>query len=403
MAQAETNPKTKSINTGFKGEQIRMTSKNTTKESMTIIDLFSGCGGLSQGFKDAGFEIVFANDVDENCAMTYRYNHCNHGAKTPFYQGDIRQLDNEALLKLVKRKTVDGVIGGPPCQGFSLAGKRRPNDPRNHLVYEFMRVVELFKPKFFLMENVPGLLSMDEGKTYEKIIAEFGRIGYRINTENNILDSSYFGVPQTRKRLFILGFREDFNKQPTLPSMVSTKKISVWEAISDLPQIKAGEGEETQKYIKKAITPYEKWARVKSREVHNHVAMKHTGRILNRFSATKSGEGVEDVMHLHPIMRREGRKSHKVFSQNHNRLFPDKPSPTVAAGFKINFIHPYLDRSLTAREGARLQSFRDTFIFFGKRTRMSWEKGLEQYEQIGNAVPPLLAEAVAKHIKKSLF
>lgn len=369
---------------------------------MTIIDLFSGCGGLSQGFKDAGFEIVFANDIDENCAMTYRYNHCNHGSKIPFYQGDIRLLDNKTLLKLVKRKTVDGVIGGPPCQGFSLAGKRMSNDPRNHLVYEFMRVVELFKPKFFLMENVPGLLSMDEGKTYTKIISEFGKIGYVLNTDNNILNASDFGVPQIRKRLFILGFREDYKKQPTLPKNILNNKITVWEAINDLPQIGAGEGEETQKYNRKPTTKYTKWARKGSRELHNHVSMKHTDRILRRFGATKEGEGVEDVMHLHPVMVREGRTSHKVFSQNHNRLFPDKPAPTVAAGFKINFIHPYLNRSLTAREGARLQSFRDTFLFFGKRTRMSWEKGLEQYEQIGNAVPPLLAEAVAKHIKKYL-
>ena len=137
-------------------------------KNMKIIDLFSGCGGMSQGFKDEGFEVVLANDVDENCAITYRFNHCNHGANIPFHTGDIRKLSDKELKKIIGKQKIDGVIGGPPCQGFSLAGKRDKNDPRNHLVYEFMRVVELFKPKFFLMENVTGLLSMDEGKTYKK-------------------------------------------------------------------------------------------------------------------------------------------------------------------------------------------------------------------------------------------
>lgn len=379
------------------------TTKGNVK--LKVIDLFSGCGGLTQGFKDAGFSTVFGCDIDDNCAMTYRANHCNHGANIPFYTGDIRKLTNEQLTQLVPYKRIDGVIGGPPCQGFSLAGKRQTNDPRNYLVYEFMRVVELYNPKFFLMENVPGLKSMDEGKTYEKIIKEFSQIGdgYILNTDNNILDSSNFGIPQIRKRLFILGYRKDFNMQPTLPKPKTKKEISVWEAIGDLPPLQAGEGSETQPYTQETFTPYQRWARNGCQELNNHVAMKHTDRILSRFEAIKEGEGVSDVVDEHPVKIREGRDSHKLFSQNHNRLYADKPSPTIPAGFKINFIHPKLNRSLTAREGARLQSFRDSFIFYGKRTRMSWEKGLEQYEQIGNAVPPLLAQAIAEHIKKCLL
>lgn len=365
-----------------------------------IIDLFSGCGGLSQGFKDAGFKIAFANDIDANCAKTYVYNHCNHGGKIPFHQGDIRTIKNEQIKKLIGNKKITGVIGGPPCQGFSIAGKRLPNDPRNHLVYKFMQVVEGFQPDFFLMENVTGLMSMDGGKTIKKLIDEFSKMEYRINVKNMVIDASNFGVPQIRKRVFILGLNPNYQREPTLPKPSKKKKVSVNQAISDLPPVKAGEGEEEMKYTRKAKTAYQKWARNGGDILYNHVAMKHTDRIIDRFKATEQGQGIKDVASMHPVAVRNGRSSHILFTQNHNRLIGNLPAPTIAAGFKINFIHPILDRSLTAREGARLQSFRDSFRFFGKRTMMSWEEGLEQYEQIGNAVPPLLAQAVAEHIKK---
>jgi len=363
----------------------------------SIVDLFCGCGGFSQGFIDAGYSVELANDIDTNCADTYISNHDK--SRITFIEQDLRQITNKKMLKLISKK-VDGVIGGPPCQGFSLAGKRDPTDPRSHLVWEFVRIVKAVKPKFVLMENVTGLKSMDQGNTLERIIRNISDMGYNHNEDQIVLNARDFGVPQNRNRVFLLFLDKGLSVAPTLPTgNVLQEELTVWDAIGDLPQLKAGEGQEIQDYTKEPFSEFQRWARNDSEVLFNHVAMKHTQRIIDRFKDTKSGEGIKDVLDKHPPRVREGRKSHKVFSQNHNRIHKDEISPTIPAGFKINFIHPLLDRSLTAREGARIQSFRDNYNFKGHRTRMSWAKGLEQYEQIGNAVPPLLARAIAEHIK----
>ena len=168
----------------------------------------------------------------------------------------------------------------------------------------------------------------------------------------------------------------------------------------DLPQISSGEGAEVMEYTVAPQNEYQRWARENSNVVHNHVAMRHTSRLIDRFKNIGFGQSVADVDKSHQQRQRgdASRISGKVFSQNNMRPFPNRPSPTIPASFQSNFIHPYLDRNFTAREGARLQSFPDSYIFCGKRTTMSWEKNLSQYQQIGNAVPPLMAKAIAQNI-----
>lgn len=371
---------------------------------MHIIDLFAGCGGLSTGFEMAGFDIPLAIEKDEWASETYQFNH----DKTKVITGDITKIKN--VKKYLNKNTkIDGVIGGPPCQGFSLSGKRDTKDPRNSLFMDFIRIVKEVKPKFFMMENVPGILSMKTAKNelvVELIMDEYKKAGY--NAKYKILNAAEFGVPQTRMRVVFIGIRDDikFNEKDLFPKgkYFDDKQVTIKQAIMDLPQLEAGEGQEEQMYPSKPQNEYQKWARGKGKIIYNHVAMRHTDRLIERFKIIKQGQSLADVPPEH-MQRQRGdasKISGKVYSQNNMRPYGDKPSPTVAASFQGNFIHPYLNRNYTAREAARLQSFPDTYVFKGKRTTMSWEKNLSQYQQIGNAVPPLLAKAIAENIIKYL-
>lgn len=368
---------------------------------MNIIDLFAGCGGLSLGFEMEKFNIPLAIEKDEWAAETYKKNHPN----TNVIVGDITQItDLENLLP--KDMIIDGIIGGPPCQGFSLSGNRDKNDPRNSLFMDFVRFVNFFKPKFFVMENVTGILSM---KTKENILVkdlilqEYDKAGYNVKICK--LNAAEYGVPQARVRVVFMGIRKDlpFNEDKLGPKPIiysEDKQITIEQAIMDLPQIISGEGTEEMEYACKPQNDYQKWARKSSEKVYNHVAMRHTKRLIERFENIKFGQSVADVDDCHKQRKRgdASKISGKTFSQNNMRPYPNKPSPTIPASFQSNFIHPYINRNYTAREGARLQSFPDDYIFCGKRTTMSWEKNLSQYQQIGNAVPPLLANAIAKNL-----
>jgi len=368
------------------------------------IDLFSGCGGLTLGFEWAGFRSILASDIDENCEKTFSHNFPN----TPFLCGDISNFNKDDFDKIIQGKSVDVIIGGPPCQGFSLANKRRnkvAEDPRNKLFYEFVKTINWYSPKAFVMENVKGLLSMHGGEVIKIIQQEFenaGDYGYEVRVK--ILKASDYGVPQARERVIIIGFRKDLDLIPEHPQPKNNKPVTVWEAISDLPMINAGEGVEFSSYGTEPQNKYQEFVRKNSKGVYNHVAMKHTQRLVERFKAIKPGQNLLDVWETHGSVKRGDptQKSEVKFNQNNQRLFADKPAPTIAASFQSNFIHPTLDRNFTAREGARLQSFPDTFIFEGMRTKMSWEKGLSQYQQIGNAVPPLLAFEIASSVKNVL-
>lgn len=370
-----------------------------------VIDLFAGCGGLSTGFEMAGYTIPLAIEKDEWASETYSKNHPN----TKVITDDITQLLNLDKLLPSNNMKIDGIIGGPPCQGFSLSGNRDPKDPRNSLFMEFVRFVSHFKPKFFVMENVTGILSMrtKNGEPVKEVILnEFKNAGY--NIEIFILNAAEFGVPQSRIRVFFIGLRNDieYDRETITPQgfLFGDNQITIEQAIMDLPKLKAGEGQNLCDYTIKPSNDYQRWARTNCQNVYNHVTMRHTARLLERFSQIGFGQSVADVKEEYQQRQRgnASKISGKVYSQNNMRPYPNKPSPTIPASFQSNFIHPFENRNYTAREGARLQSFPDTYIFYGKRTTMSWEKNLSQYQQIGNAVPPLLAKAIANTIANFL-
>lgn len=356
---------------------------------------------MSLGFEMAGFEIPLAIEKDEWASETYRANHPNTNVLTEDITKitDLENLIDEQFLP------IDGIIGGPPCQGFSLSGNRDKNDPRNSLFMEFVRFVKFYNPKFFVMENVTGILSMktkDNKNVKDLILKEFHDAGYNVKICK--LNAAEFGVPQSRVRIVFIGIRKDYEFDeerlgPT-PFLFGKNQMTIEKAIMDLPQIDSGEGSDSMPYTQEPQNNYQRWARTNSNTVSNHVAMKHTKRLVERFKNIGFGQSVADVDKAHQQRKRgdASKVSGKVFSQNNMRPFPNKPSPTIPASFQSNFIHPYLNRNFTAREGARLQSFPDKYIFHGKRTTMSWEKNLSQYQQIGNAVPPLLGKAVAESI-----
>jgi DNA (cytosine-5)-methyltransferase 1 len=369
------------------------------KKELTTIDLFSGCGGMSLGFQMAGFRSILASDIDENCEKTF----CRNFIGTPFLCKDISLIQKEEIDIILKGQTPDVIIGGPPCQGFSLANKNRnkiAEDPRNKLFYHFVKFINWYSPKAFVMENVKGLLSMQNGSVIKTIINEFTIAGRGYNVRTQILRASDYGVPQMRERVIIIGIRKDLNIIPSYPVPTCSNPITVDMAISDLPPIASGEGVEQMFYAVEPQNEYQKLMRKDSSFVMNHISMKHTQRLIERFKAIKPGQSLIDVWETHGAVKRgqPSEKSSIKFAQNNQRLFGDKPAPTIAASFQSNFIHPHLNRNFTAREGARLQSFPDNFIFEGMRTKMSWEKGLSQYQQIGNAVPVLLAYAIAKNL-----
>jgi len=375
-------------------------------DALTSFDLFSGCGGLTKGFSMAGIRSIFASDIDENCEKTFRLNFPD----VPFLRKDVTQISKEEVDRLTGNAVPDIIIGGPPCQGFSLANKRRnkvSDDPRNRLFYGFVNFINWYSPRVFVMENVKGLLSMKGGVVIETIMDEFRHAGayggYDVACQ--VLLASNYGVPQNRERVIIIGIRRDLNLHPRFPEpLPQDHKITVDEAISDLPYIESSQGDEVMTYPVEPQNAYQQMMRQNMNYVTNHIAMHHTPRLIERFRAIRPGQSLLDVWETHGAVKRgaPGEKSEIKFGQNNQRLHGDQPAPTIAASFQSNFIHPHLNRNFTAREGARLQSFPDDFIFDGMRTKMSWEKGLSQYQQIGNAVPPLLAKAIGECVINTL-
>lgn len=379
---------------------------NYVDNALTSMDLFSGCGGLTKGFSMAGIRSIFASDIDENCEKTFKRNFPD----VPFLCKDITQITREEVDSLTGGVIPDVIIGGPPCQGFSLANKRRnkvADDPRNRLFYGFIKFINWYSPRLFVMENVKGLLSMKDGEVLETILNEFKNAGQYggYDVVFKVLLASDYGVPQNRERVIIIGTRKDLALKPRLPEPYQLDhKITVDEAISDLPQINACEGYEVMDYQLDPQNDYQRLMRNNMLYVTNHIAMRHTPRLIARFEAIKQGQSLIDVWETHGSVKRgaPSEKSDVKFGQNNQRLLGNQPAPTIAASFQSNFIHPHLNRNFTAREGARLQSFPDDFIFEGMRTKMSWEKGLSQYQQIGNAVPVLMAKAIGECVIKIL-
>jgi len=390
---------------------------------MKVLDVFAGAGGFSLGFKLAGCDIIGAVEEDEWAAETFNYNH--RDAKVII--GKIENYTDDYLLEIFKHNHPHIILGGPPCQGFSICNKNSgdPKDPRNSLFQEFVRMGKLFYPDYLIMENVPNLLKAktnNGASVLEIILTELKKLGYWVY--NEILEATNYGIPQIRKRLFIIAARH----QLTIPfpeathSVVENGQLSLfkhkkpcptlWEAISDLPEIEAREGAEEMEYSLEATNEYQKQMRLGAVKVYNHVAMKHSKRTVERFATMSWGDSLINVPeHLRPLKRNSnGKIATKVYEQNSRRMHPDKPCHTIPASFYANFVHPYKNRNFTAREGARIQSFPDWFIFQGKPTVVSQklleregrtkEKHLCQYNQIGNAVPPLMAKAIAQNILK---
>lgn len=345
---------------------------------MKVIDLFAGVGGLSQGFVMAGFEIVLAIEHDKEIAYTYKKNHTN----TDVIDDDIEKLDIKKLKNLYSK--IDVIIGGPPCQGFSQKGKRLSlEDGRNYLFKYFITFVKEFKPKYFLLENVPNITTTSNGFFKKQILKAFTDLGYKVDVD--VLNASEFGIPQTRKRAFFLG---KLGREGIALPKPNYKKTTVKEAIYDLPFITSGEGKDFYKYEVIANSEYQKLLRKKSKGIYNHKSTKHSQIALERLSLIPKGKGKEVL----PLKHR----TKSIYSGTWTRLNEDGFAPTITTRFDTPssgmFTHPILDRCLTIREGARIQSFPDTFIFYGLKT--------SQLKQVGNAVPPLLAFEIAKIIKK---
>lgn len=366
---------------------------------MKSIDLFCGAGGFSEGLRHAGVETVFAADFDEQAIMTFSKNHPNVRSLC----ADVSDLSAEKILSEagLSRGDVDLVVGGPPCQGFSLAGPRLPNDPKNKLVLQYKRIVFEIKPRFFIFENVSGILSMQGGKVLNALQNEFASMGYKVSSK--VVNAADYGVPQLRPRFIMIGTLDSKETGFPVPSHGDPDKmyhssllnngkvpyVTVREALEDLPEIEQGEGEEKAAHTGGYKNQFQ-LERKGSREpgvVYNHRATRHSQPIVERYSQIPPGCS-------NGCLPEEIRtKKINVF-----RLHPDRPSRTVTCNFRTDLLHPWIPRGTTVREAARLQSFDDDYQFFGNLTRKA--KWVTQDDQVGNAVPPLLAKALALHVLK---
>lgn len=376
-----------------------------TDNKISVVDLFSGAGGLSEGFSQAGFDVAVAIDNDPKHIDTYSHNHPD----TKLVIDDIKNVaaDNEIKstfsirqFLMQNNKKCDVVIGGPPCQGFSMAGLRIRkkyqlfSDERNYLFLEFFRIVKYLKPKVFVLENVPGILNFNNGSIKDELISKFSSIGY--NVSSKILNVSDYGIPQIRKRAFFIGNSLGLSSNDLFPEQThKNNKITIWEAISDLPIIHSGEGSEVMKYAntRESMTNYQQMMRLEcyDGEIYNHQASNHSKSTLEILKMIQPGKGLKDLEKKY--------QTHSVHSGAYGRMEKNKPAYTLTTRLNTPSVgritHPILDRTITVREAARIQSFSDNYRFFGDIT--------SQGIQVGNSVPPLLAKTIALTIKNKCF
>lgn len=373
------------------------------------IDLFSGAGGMSLGFEQAGFDIVASVEIDPIHSAVHEYNFPNCAticASVSDVTGDeIRRRAN------IGRKAVDVVFGGAPCQGFSMIGKRALDDPRNRLVYDFVRIVVELKAKYFVFENVKGLTVGEHRKFLEELIQEFDKHDYKVLLPYRVLNAAEYGVPQDRRRLFLIGARKDC-RVPAYPDAISTpagKKAyedferptgpSVWDALSDIPDAENFEGlKNSDKVIAKFGKPSRYAAHMRGLEndpdnlgyprhwdpkyLTSSLRADHTQLSRSRFAATKHGD-TEPISRFHKLDPKGVCNTLRAGTASDRGAFTS-PRP----------IHPHYHRCITVREAARLHSYPDWFRFHGTK----WHG----FRQIGNSVPPLLARAVAAQIRSAL-
>lgn len=350
----------------------------------------------------AGFQIDLALEKEEKFVASYKLNHGN----TVTLNEDITKLNCEDIdATHVKNKSVKAIIGGPPCIGFSTVGNRRPNDPRNTLVYLFIQWVDYFRPDFFVMENVPGILSMASGKVVKDIVAMYKEIGY--NTKIKTLLAADYGVPQLRQRVFFMGSQENvfsaLKLKRTNQEEIAQKKLletdelppylTVRDAISDILELRPFTGkvdEELSKhYPQPPQTEYQKYLRNGSSILFDHFAPNHGKLVVERISHINQGENHSSLPEKYQLK--------SGYPNIYGRLHLNKPADTITGNCGCvsapgRFIHPTQDRAISVREAARFQSFPDNYRFSGNVR--------DRYKQVGNAVPPMMALALAKSIKE---
>jgi len=348
------------------------------------IDIFSGAGGLSLGAEMAGIRISSAIEINPHAAKTFLRNHKG----TKVLQGDIQELEPQTLHD--DKKPVFVIMGGPPCQGFSLSNTRTRNmeNKKNFLFLEFVRFVKELKPEWFVLENVWGITNINEGKTQSMIEDCFRSIVGYDNITSSVLWASDYGVPQNRNRFFMVGNRLGIDFK--FPEKHTTK-VTVDEAISDLPSLQNGEMLEEAAYTLslEEASEYERLMREGSDKARQNYVSKNNDLVIERYKYIGQGQNWRAIPdHLMQNYADKGRCHSGIYK----RLRADQPSVVISNYRKSMLIHPYEDRGISVREAARLQSFPDTFIFEGPLMHIQ--------QQIGNAVPPLLAKAVFQQIIK---
>lgn len=372
-----------------------------------VIDLFSGAGGLSYGFEQAGCIIDLAVEKDSWAVETYKANHRN----TNILEADINTLDDDFFAPYKGR--IDIVMGGPPCQGFSIAAsnRRKMDDVRNVLYKQYLRVVKVVEPKVVLIENVKEIINYklpDGTKIVDDIKRFFDELGY--SYDYKILNCRNYGVPQDRRRFFFVAAKG--NRHIDLEKMMQefiTDEISFFKAMSDLPVVRPKQYPEDSVLVYEDAPHNEYQCRMRNNATAlcNHIPMQHTDKTIEKFEFLQKNSGGDLPEDLRPRVRGDLETiSTSTYSQNHRIIDGNKVSPTITASFYSSFIHPTQPRNITVREAARMQSFPDTFVFKGKKTTLSKKllakKGifeelhLDQFNQVGNAVPPVMAQHLAE-------
>lgn len=360
----------------------------------TVVDLFCGAGGLSEGFRQAGFDVVAGQDYDDAAGLTFAATHA--GAR--FLGGPIQKVSPSDILSSagLAPGDLDVMVGGPPCQGYSVYNHQRgEDDPRAGLFREYLRIVDGLRPKWLVMENVTGITSIAGGGVVREIQAGMARLGYRV--DSRVLKAEEFGVPQERRRVVFIATRTDaeirFPKPTRGPGLGPFETI--WDAISDLPELENGGSADGSRYPGLPANAYQRLLRADCMSVANHAAPRLSATNMDRIAHIPPGGSWRDIpFDLLPAgMQRAKRSDH---TKRYGRPLKTDLACTVLTKCDIHwgaYIHPTQDRAITVREAARLQSFPDSFIFRGSRT--------EQFVQVGNAVPPLLGKAIASSLPGS--
>ena len=352
-----------------------------TLKKINVLDLFCGAGGFSCGFEQAGFKVLAGIDNDDKALFTYKNNHKDSIA----INHDLSSVNEDLFFSIddaINGESIDVLIGGPPCQGFSVAGKRLEDDPRNKLWRAYIDVVERYKPRVIVLENVPTIVKSSKGLVTKAIIESFSEHGYI--TDVKVLLASDHGVPQKRKRAFFVATKKGmpFFQFPD-KKLIESSYITTKQALSDLPLLSDSLGKEKSEYPKDCETDYQRFIRKNSNYLYNHSAVNHTEKTRHIISLVPDGGNYKDL----PKELRETRRVNIAWT----RMNSKKPCFTIDAGHNHHF-HYEANRVPTVRECARIQSFPDNFIFYGTRT--------SQYRQVGNAVPPMIGYEIAKKVKE---